>query len=148
MMGYIYTDEDVDRALEFAKNAHAGQLYGTEDYFQKHIMGVVNQMKERGWHHHIEIVVAALHDIFEDTNITREHLAREFGVEVESLVWELTRHKNEGYFDYIRRVTKNFTANLIKTEDVMFNLEQSRLINDKAKMKRYDKALDILLTVG
>jgi (p)ppGpp synthase/HD superfamily hydrolase len=139
-----YTEEDVSLALSFASKAHAGQLYGSKDYFTEHIMGVVNRLMEKISSART-LIVGALHDIYEDTDITREEIISIFGEDIDECVWILTRQENEEYFDYIRRVKNNAVAKNVKLEDVTFNYRASELMQNVSMQMRYGKALLILL---
>ena len=50
----------------------------------------------------IECVVALLHDVVEDSDVTFDDLEKEFPVEVIDLLKLLTRDKNDSYMDYIK----------------------------------------------
>lgn len=139
-----YTDKLVVKALDFAREAHKGQLYGKEDYFLAHISKVVTNLLVNGESNMAQIV-GALHDIFEDTgNLYTDKVATLFGEEVYLNLWELTRRKGEQYFSYIKRINSP-VAKKVKIEDVTCNYRASVLIRDDKRMGRYAKALLILL---
>ena len=63
------------KALEFAKERHAGQTRddGTTPYFE-HILGVIDNLRQYGEISDYVFTIAALHDILEDTETTKEEL--------------------------------------------------------------------------
>ncbi|MBN8901419.1 MAG: hypothetical protein BGO51_10435 [Rhodospirillales bacterium 69-11] len=80
----------IDRALAFATRAHAGQIrrYTGEPYVA-HCISVAEIV--RSVPHTPEMIAAALlHDTVEDTPVTLDEIAREFGPIVAALVYELT----------------------------------------------------------
>ena len=82
----------IDKALKFSTAAHAAvnhkRKYTGEDYIV-HPIAVSNLVKENGGTDEM-IAAALLHDTVEDTNVTREQIAEEFGWKIFKLVVELT----------------------------------------------------------
>ena len=141
----FYNEELVQKSLEVAMVAHAGQKYGDRPYFDAHILKVWEALVN---HHRSYMVQVAgiLHDTIEDTSITFEELAEKFGEQIAGIVLFLSRDKEkETYFDYIRRIKENELCTQIKMEDVVCNLKASVLSEDASKIKRYTKALLILM---
>ena len=96
-------------------------------------------------------VIALLHDVIEDTDVTLEDL-REYGfTEVQVAgVESMTREDDEDYFEYIRDVKKNPLAVKVKLEDLKHNSDVSRMIEvtdrDRQRLDKYKKAMEILLS--
>lgn len=88
-------------------------------------------------------VVALLHDVVEDTKVTLKDLGMMFPKEVTEAVDALSRRKDEKYFDYINRLSKNEIAVDVKIADIMDNL--SDVGKKDTMVKRYNKTLEILL---
>lgn len=87
-----FNDPDVQRAYEFAKDAHeaVGQRrkYTDEPYIV-HPLAVAKLLESLG--HRKEVLMAAnLHDTVEDTNVTLEDIQEEFGPDVAALVEMVT----------------------------------------------------------
>ncbi len=82
----------IDKALKFSTAAHAAvnqkRKYTGEDYIV-HPIAVSNLVKENGGTDEM-IAAALLHDTVEDTDVTREQIAEEFGWKIFKLVVELT----------------------------------------------------------
>lgn len=132
------------RAISLAAQKHAGQFdQGGFPYILHpiRIMMSMNTIDEK--------VVAILHDIIEDTDVTEEDLEIiGFNHQVIQALIAITHDKTaEPYFDYIRRVMKNPLAARIKAADLRDNLSVNRLTldgRDEERHIRYIKALTIL----
>lgn len=120
-----YTYEDVLRANQMAIEAHGDQMYGDKPYLY-HLIAVENEVIAiLGVEAFLERIVAVLHDIIEDTDITHADLVEAFGVEVADAVRALSKLEFEEYYLYIDRVRGNSLALFIKKCDTMCNLKQS-----------------------
>jgi (p)ppGpp synthase/HD superfamily hydrolase len=77
-------------ALVFAEQRHHGQRRKVDGApFIAHPKEVAELLRESGAPDHV-IAAGALHDVLEDTDVTREELARRFGREAASLVAAVT----------------------------------------------------------
>lgn len=87
-------------------------------------------------------IVALLHDILEDTEMTTVYLEfKGFDEEIIKAVEALTRRKEENkYFDFIERVAKNDIARIVKIYDLEDNMDIRRLNKfDEYEQKRLRK---------
>lgn len=82
--------ELVSKAFKYAKEAHEGQVrkYTKEPYFH-HVLNVAQMVQSSGGTSEM-IAAAILHDTVEDTQVTIEDIALEFGATVYSYVALLT----------------------------------------------------------
>ena len=141
----IYT-ELTRKAIKLAFKAHEGQLDRAGLPYILHPLHVAEQMKDED-----TCVIALLHDVIEDTDVTLENL-REYGfTEVQVAgVESMTREDDEDYFEYIRDVKKNPLAVKVKLEDLKHNSDVSRMIEvtdrDRQRLDKYKKAMEILLS--
>lgn len=139
---------DLDRAVEIAKEAHAGQLdKGGKPYIDHclRVMGLCRQRDER--------IVAVLHDVIEDSQWTLDDLRREgFSEIVVEAVGALTRRDNEPYSDFIERVGRNPVAAIVKIADLTDNMDLSRLSSvsetDHQRNSKYARALGRLASLA
>jgi (p)ppGpp synthase/HD superfamily hydrolase len=93
--------EDFEKAKELATKAHGDQKYGGYPYTY-HLSKVEQALRRFGYDPdeatseedrslYWDLITAAwLHDIIEDTHVTRDEIAREFNHRVSSLVWAVT----------------------------------------------------------
>ncbi len=85
--GYL-PDEQIDqvrRAAEFARNMHEGQKRSSGEPYVYHPLAVARILAEMRLDH-TTLIAAILHDVIEDTGISRDQLAAEFGKDVAVLV--------------------------------------------------------------
>ncbi len=77
--------DDIHRAYRFAEAAHAGQFRRTGHQYITHPLAVANILAAMRMDHQ-SIMAAVMHDVLEDTGITKEALAENFGAEVAEIV--------------------------------------------------------------
>ena len=134
----------LDRAIELAKQHHEGQTDKAGKPYIEHPLRVMSQVESEE-----EKIVAVLHDIVEDTDISLDDLRNEgFSEKVVSAVECLTKHDGENYDSYIERISFNPLAVKIKLADLEDNRDLTRLpeVTDKdlERIEKYDKALEKL----
>ena len=135
---------DLEKALCIAVTAHRGQRDKAGRPYILHPLRLMQKCSTEA-----EMIVAVLHDVIEDTDVTTDHLEREgFDAEVIQALRCLTKTKGEHYPDFIERVSKNQLARRVKILDLTDNMDASRLTSftdaDAARMKRYIAALAYL----
>ncbi|EEY34600.1 hypothetical protein [Pseudoleptotrichia goodfellowii] len=96
-----------------------------------------------------EKVVALLHDIVEDTDVTIDKLKKAgFSKEIVKAVEVITKKKNQEYFRYLTKVKNNKIAKSVKIEDLKHNMNLKRIKNisgkDYKRFEKYKEALKIL----
>ena len=135
----------LERAIEIARQAHAGQVdKGGADYIG-HPLRVMEMGKNEE-----EKIIGVLHDVVEDSDWTFEMLESEgFSSEVIEALRCLTKlSEDEEYDHFITRVKSNRLAIKVKLCDLVDNLDSSRLESvteaDKKRSKKYERAYKIL----
>ena len=133
----------VELADAIALYAHQGQKdKGGNDYIL-HPRAVAAQMKTKE-----EKTVALLHDIVEDTFVTKETLENLFGKEISEAVSTMSHKPQETYEEYIKKVARNHLARRVKIADLNHNMDLSRLpyISEKdlKRVEKYKKAMEYL----
>ena len=86
--------DDVKRVFEFARRAHEGQKRMSGEPFFNHPFWVAKVITQLGIGHKA-VFAALLHDSVEDTNLTIDDIAAEFGEETALIVMGLTEVKNK-----------------------------------------------------
>jgi len=143
-MTRLSIDEMLLKAAQVAARAHQGQKRKDGTPYIAHPVRVAIRCGAK-----IYKVVALLHDVIEDTDVTVEEL-RELGFteEVILAVDAVTKRPGEQYADFIKRIkAAGELAIAVKLADIEDNLEdQSALDEDEAKFlkNRYTKAREIL----
>jgi Guanosine polyphosphate pyrophosphohydrolases/synthetases len=132
------------KAIIIAAKAHDGQTdKGGNPYILHPIRLMLNALNEQ------EKIVALLHDVVEDSEITLDDLRNEgFSEEIIEAVDRLTRRPTETYDEFIERIEDNDIARRVKILDLLDNSMMSRIKNpsekDLERLKKYRKALEIL----
>lgn len=92
------------------------------------------------------VVVALLHDVVEDTDVTLDDIRAEFGDAVATSVEGVTRHAlgKETYLDFIYRAKTDAIAKVVKTADVMDHLHLDKTLPSESLRNRYRNALTVL----
>lgn len=131
------------KAMIIAYNAHQNQFDKANIPYIYHPIHIAEQMDTE-----LECIVALLHDVVEDTDITFNDLEKEFPQEVIDLLKILTHDKKIDYIEYIKKVKTNPIATKIKIADLKHNSDITRLENitttDLKRIEKYKKALEIL----
>ena len=128
---------ETDKATLLAKKYHSGQKDKQGEDYILHPLRVMMRLDNP-----IDKMVAVLHDVLEDTECTEEIL-RDEGMDGEVIegIKTLTRKRDEEYFSYINRVSKDDRCRRIKQMDLRDNLRKGC---PKSLRKRYQKALEML----
>ena len=139
----IYT-EMTRKAIHFAFHAHDGQKDRSGLPYILHPVHLAEQMTTED-----ACVVAMLHDVLEDTDMTAEDLRKEGFTERQIRAVELlTRREDEDYFEYVRRIREDDLASAVKLADLAHNMDRTRLPGctekDEARYEKYRKAVTIL----
>lgn len=85
-------------------------------------------------------VVAALHDVIEDTSCSIGYIAEKYPDEIVDAVVAITKRENETYRQYIKRCCENNLAMKVKKQDLLDNLSDDRY-NEYCPVDRYYRAL-------
>lgn len=109
----------LERALEIAISAHKGQRDRAKNPYILHVMRVVLRCSTER-----ERIVAALHDVVEDSEIIIEDLRKEgFDDGILKSIECITRVDGEPYDQYILRCRSNCLARSVKIADVDDHLD-------------------------
>ena len=143
----IYTDA-TKAAMNLCYEAHREQVDKSGIPYVFHPFHVAEQMGSE-----TAVVVALLHDVVEDTNITLENLrSMGFCEEVLTALALLTRKKGVPYMDYIAAIAGNQIARLVKIADLRHNMDVTRLngVDEKTRQRlmKYQGALEFLMSDG
>lgn len=134
----------LEKAISLASQYHAGQVDKGGNPYILHPLRVmlnVNTMTEK--------IVAVLHDIIEDTEMTADELRNHgFSDAIIQAVLALTKLPNETRVDAAYRAAKNPIARVVKLADVSDNMDISRLKEigekDRIRLAEYAQVKSIL----
>ena len=122
----------IEKAYDFAKKAHDGQLRKSGDPYFVHVANTGKNLADLGMS---AVVISAglLHDVLEDADVTEEELNKEFGHEIVELVQGVTKLGKVKYkgiernVENLRRffisVAKDLRVLVIKLADRLHNIE-------------------------
>lgn len=137
-------DKLLELAIEVATQAHEGQLDKGGNPYILHPQTVAAALDSTE-----NKIVAYLHDVVEDTEITLEDLKEMgFTYRIVNSIRILTKSKDISYEDYLKSVKKDSNAWHVKIADIKHNMGISRIpeptAKDFARIEKYKKALAFL----
>ncbi len=131
------------KAMIIAYNAHKNQVDRAGVPYIYHPIHLAEQMDTE-----TECIVALLHDVVEDTDVTFANLEKYFSKEIIDILKLLTHDKSIDYLDYIQKIKDNPIAKKIKIADIIHNSDETRLDKitpkDIIRRNKYQKALMLL----
>lgn len=131
------------KAMIIAYNAHKNQVDRAGVPYIYHPIHLAEQMDTE-----TECIVALLHDVVEDTDVTFANLEKYFSKEIIDILKLLTHDKSIDYLDYIQKIKDNPIAKKIKIADIIHNPDETRLDKitpkDIIRRNKYQKALMLL----
>lgn len=138
--GNIHNDL-LEKAIQIATKAHTGQILINGDPYILHPLHLMSKMEYED-----DRIVAVLHDVLEDSNVTLLDLKHEgFSYYHLDALEALNHLHGEPYLKvYIERVATNLLATNTKIEDLIHNMDVTRLVEspgDKTHYRR-DKLFD------
>ena len=136
----------LEDAITLATEAHRGQKDRNDEPYIMHPIRVMAQL----WGYD-ERMVAVLHDVVEDTDVTLDDLRRAgYPDHIVAAVDAISKREDghEPYGEYIRRVKANPLATKVKIADLRDNADLNRLPRveafDLKRLDRYNRALQYL----
>ncbi|KLD62180.1 HD domain-containing protein [Dyella japonica] len=135
----------LERAIAIAAAAHACQVDKGGEPYILHPLRVMLRMQSTP-----ERIVAVLHDVVEDSDVTLEILGAEgFSQEVLAAVDALTKRRGESRSDAAHRAKKDRIALAVKLADNAENMDLSRIAapteRDYVRLEEYKVVRAILL---
>lgn len=133
-----YFNDLLKKAIIIASTAHCGQKdKGGKPYIEhpKAVADMLGGTREK--------IVAMLHDVIEDTNVTSEFLLEQgFPEDIVDAVVLLSKNPETNYEEYLKAVKANPLARIVKLADLTHNSDLSRIPNPTEKdIKRKEKYL-------
>lgn len=139
----IYTPK-TKIAIKLCFDAHKDQTDKSGLPYVFHPFHLAEQMQDEN-----TTIVALLHDVAEDTDVTLEKIREYgFGEEVMTALALLTHADDVPYMEYVRAIKPNPIARAVKLADLKHNSDLSRLdeVTEKALLRRekYLQAIALL----
>ena len=135
----------LERAIEIAARTHAGQVDKGGAPYILHPLRVMLRVAPGA-----QQIVAVLHDVVEDSDVTFEDLEREgFAAEVISGLRAVTKVEGESYEDFVARAARDPVGKAVKLADLMENSDLSRIAEpsqkDLERVEKYGRAIAYLM---
>jgi len=138
-------------AYDVAKTAHSGQKRKDGSPYVTHCVAAADIAADIGLDED-SIVAALLHDVIEDTNLTHEDIARQFGTQVADIVEGVTKltrvqytSKEDEQMENLRKMlmamAKDIRVILIKIADRLHNM---RTMDYQSPEKQRSKSLETM----
>lgn len=145
------------QARDFAVKSHGNQKYGAYPY-EIHLGNVVTALMRFGVtptdEYQTNLLMGAwLHDVLEDTEVTKEEMVSEFGETITALVIALSddegNSREERKLNFYIKISGNEDAVIVKLADRISNVEFSLIHGNekkyelyKVEQKKFEQAID------
>ena len=131
---YLNTNEqaELERAVAYAFHAHDGQTRKSGEPYITHPLAVATQLAI--WHMDVQgLCAGVMHDVLEDTGVTKVEMAAEFGDTIAEMVDGLSKleklkfedhaeHQAESFRKLILAMTKDVRVIVVKLADRLHNM--------------------------
>lgn len=150
--------EAFNRAYAFSARAHAGQFRKDGEPYITHPLAVAEILA--GWNMDGQTLVAALlHDVVEDTGVTREQIAAQFGPAVAALVDGVTKldqlefeskahAQAENFRKMLLAMAQDLRVILIKLADRLHNMRTLHAMQPEARTRIAQETLEIYAPIA
>ncbi|WP_082035880.1 HD domain-containing protein [Pedobacter lusitanus] len=134
-----------NEAREFAIKSHGDQKYGISPY-EIHLGNVISVLMrfnvDLSNAYNLNLLIAAwLHDVLEDTKITKDQLQEKFGTAVAEIVYTLSddegNSREERKANFYKKIAHNEDAIIVKLADRISNVEFSIIHGNDQKYELY-----------
>jgi guanosine-3',5'-bis(diphosphate) 3'-pyrophosphohydrolase len=152
---YLTPDQitDIRRAYFYSENAHDGQFRRNGDPYITHPLAVANILCDMHMDHQ-SIMAAMLHDVIEDTGVSKAELAEQFGPDVADLVDGVTKltqvkfnTKAEAQAENFRKMmlamTQDIRVILVKLADRLHNMRTLDVLTIEKRRRIANETLEI-----
>lgn len=131
----------LEHAIAIAEKHHAGQVDKAGRPYMEHPLRVMKAMSNDA-----ERIVAILHDVIEDTDLTLDQLAAEgFPGYILEALDSVTRRDDETYEAFVARAARNPIGRRVKYADLQDNADLARIAvptaADIARTEKYHRAM-------
>jgi guanosine-3',5'-bis(diphosphate) 3'-pyrophosphohydrolase len=149
---------EVRRAAEFATGVHDGQRRTSGEPYVYHPLAVARILAEMRMDH-TTLMAAILHDVIEDTGVSKESLALEFGEDVAELVdgvSKVTRIEGHtraemqahSFRKLLMAMTKDLRVILVKLADRLHNMRTLDHVSPEKRRRIGRETLDIYAPIA
>ena len=144
---------EVESAYVFSRIAHEGQFRRNGDPYITHPLAVADILAHMHMDHQ-SLMAALLHDVIEDTGVSKEELGKHFGVDVADLVDGVTKlakvrtqTKAEAQAENLRKMmlamTQDIRVIIVKLADRLHNMRTLDVLAPEKRRRIAQETLDI-----
>ena len=158
--GYLKPEDisQLQSAYHFSEQAHEGQYRKSGEPYISHPLAVANILAE--WHLDLQALTAALlHDVMEDTSVTKTEISRNFGKPVAELVdgvskldkIEFESHAEaqaENFRKMLLAMARDVRVILIKLADRLHNMRTLGAVGDEQQRRIARETLEIYAPIA
>jgi GTP pyrophosphokinase len=158
--GYLKPEDisQLQSAYHFSEQAHEGQFRKSGEPYISHPLAVANILAQ--WHLDTQALTAALlHDVMEDTSVTKTEISRNFGKPVAELVdgvskldkIEFETHAEaqaENFRKMLLAMARDVRVILIKLADRLHNMRTLEAVESEQKRRTARETLDIYAPIA
>ena len=148
---------DIERAYEFARHAHDGQMRRTQHPYITHPLAVATILAEMRMDDQ-SIAAALLHDVLEDTGATKERLADSFGEGVAGIVDGVSKlatifntHEQaqaENFQKMAMATARDLRVILVKLADRLHNMRTIGALSGHKRRRIAKETLDLYAPIA
>ncbi len=150
--------EAVRAAYFYAEKAHVGQFRRNGDPYITHPLAVANILCDMHMDHQ-SIMAAMLHDVIEDTQVSKHEIESAFGHEVAQLVDGVTKltqvqfgskaeAKAENFRKMMLAMTQDIRVILVKLADRLHNMRTLDVLSTEKRKRIADETLEIYAPIA
>ncbi|PTY37647.1 bifunctional GTP diphosphokinase/guanosine-3',5'-bis(diphosphate) 3'-diphosphatase [Saccharospirillum sp. MSK14-1] len=148
----------IRRAYFYAEQAHEGQMRRSGERYITHPLAVANILCEMHMDHQ-SLMAAMLHDVIEDTAVSKEALAEQFGPGVAELVDGVSKlthlefetkkeEQAENFQKMVLAMSKDIRVILVKLADRLHNMRTLGAMPPEKKRRKARETLDIYAPIA
>jgi GTP pyrophosphokinase len=158
--GYLKAEDlaQVESAYHFSQTAHEGQFRKSGEPYISHPLAVANILAQ--WHLDSQALTAAmLHDVVEDTSVTKTEISRKFGKPVADLVDGVSKldkiefetqekAQAENFRKMLLAMARDVRVILIKLADRLHNMRTLDAVDDVRRQRIARETLEIYAPIA
>ena len=148
----------VERAYKFAEKCHEGQMRQSGDAYISHPLAVAHILADMRMDHE-SLMAAMLHDVIEDTGVTKGQISRRFGRPVADLVdgvsklteieFESKAHQQaESFQKMTLAMSRDIRVVLVKLADRLHNMRTLGVLAPAKRRRIARETLDIYAPIA
>ncbi|MFQ3229664.1 RelA/SpoT family protein [Reinekea sp.] len=148
----------VKRAYFYAEQAHEGQMRRSGERYITHPLAVANILAEMHMDHH-SLMAAMLHDVIEDTAVSKAAISDQFGAGVAELVDGVSKlthlefeskleEQAENFQKMVLAMSKDIRVILVKLADRLHNMRTMGAMPPEKKRRKSRETLEIYAPIA